>query len=119
MARDGYLRGVLADGARPFRYRGRVRGLLGQPEDTSVTVSFALPPAPIGFAYARSQFSGELYLPDELLAAPAGGRNFAADQFLDLPAAPVDAGPPAGAGASGPRPALGATRADARHSWHH
>ena len=28
-----YLHRVLADGARPFRYRGRVRALLGLPDD--------------------------------------------------------------------------------------
>ncbi|MFE5689640.1 hypothetical protein, partial [Streptomyces sp. NPDC056512] len=33
MALDPYLTTLLADGARPFQYRSRVRALLGVPED--------------------------------------------------------------------------------------
>lgn len=53
MSPDGYLRGVLADGARPFRYRGVVRGLLGAPEDTGVEVAFATGLPVPGFVYAH------------------------------------------------------------------
>ena len=51
MAPDGYLRGVLADGARPFRHRAGVRELLGQPPDTGVRVRFAAAAPRAGFSY--------------------------------------------------------------------
>ncbi|MGK8558165.1 hypothetical protein [Nocardia gipuzkoensis] len=40
MAGEGYLHGVLADGVRRFRYRGRVRALLGMPGDAGAEVRF-------------------------------------------------------------------------------
>ena len=97
MAADGYLAAVLADGARPFRYRGRVRALLGLPEDRGIPVGFAgaLPGA--RFTYAHTQLTGEFYVPDELLAAPA--RTFTVEDVVDWTA--LDAGhaaTPAGPG---------------------
>ncbi|MEC4018798.1 hypothetical protein [Streptomyces sp. H27-D2] len=69
MAPEGYLRGVLADGARPFRHRARVRALLGLPEETGVRVDL-VPRAPVvGFPYLRrsceSYGTGEGYLSGE------------------------------------------------------
>src|SRR6266850_2528079 len=69
-AGDGYLHRLLSDGARPFRYRSRLRALLGSPEPGGVQIRF-LPPLPLaGFAYLRRGFAGEFDSP--------GG--FAADQ---------------------------------------
>ncbi|MGW8374954.1 hypothetical protein [Streptomyces sp. ODS28] len=48
---EGYLRGVLADGARRFRHRGGVRALLGVPEDTGVRVHIVPPVPRVAFAY--------------------------------------------------------------------
>ena len=53
MAPDGYLRGLLADGAQPFHYRCGVRALLGEPVDTGVQLSFALCPPRGGFPYVH------------------------------------------------------------------
>src|SRR5262245_49029916 len=54
MPGEGFtLRGVLADGARPFRHRAGVRELLGVPEDLDVRVAVASMPPGVGFAYAR------------------------------------------------------------------
>lgn len=51
--RRGYLHSALADGARPFRYRGAVSSLLGVPasEGRSLVLSPVLPP--VGFRYAE------------------------------------------------------------------
>jgi hypothetical protein len=67
-AERGYLHWLLADGARPFRFRGRIRTLLGLPESSGVQVNFSKP-LPLGaFAYVLPRFSGEFEFPDELLA---------------------------------------------------
>ncbi len=67
-AERAYLHRLLADGARPFRFRGRIRTLLGQPESSGVQVNFSKP-LPLGaFAYVLSRFRGEFEIPDELLA---------------------------------------------------
>lgn len=67
-AERGYLHRLLADGARPFRYRGRIRTLLGQPESSSVQVNFSKPLPRGALAYVLPRFSGEFEFPDELLA---------------------------------------------------
>ncbi|MFC0541506.1 hypothetical protein [Kutzneria chonburiensis] len=54
MAPDGFLRGVLADGARPFHYRAGVRELLGAPEDNGVRISFPSTLPRGGFRYVRA-----------------------------------------------------------------
>ncbi|MEU0793491.1 hypothetical protein ABZ342_25750 [Amycolatopsis sp. NPDC005961] len=53
MAPDGYLRGVLADGARPFGFRAGVRELLGAADDNGVRVAFPPRPPRGGFRYVR------------------------------------------------------------------
>ena len=65
----GYLHGVLADGARPFQYRSRLRRLLGLPEDVTQVATGARVVPPLDFAYLRNVLSGDIYL-DELLSAP-------------------------------------------------
>ncbi|MEV6871439.1 hypothetical protein [Amycolatopsis sp. NPDC051128] len=76
MAPEKWLRAVLADGARPFRYRGGARALLGLPDDTAVEFTFA-PRAPRGgFPYVNHW------------AAPvvsAGDPGWAAADVLDEP----------------------------------
>lgn len=57
MARDGYLSGVLADGARPFKYRAGIRELLGVPDDNGVRISFGPTPPRGGLRYRRQQDS--------------------------------------------------------------
>ena len=57
MARDSYLSGVLADGARPFKYRVGVRELLGVPDDNGVRISFGPTPPRGGLRYRRQQDS--------------------------------------------------------------
>lgn len=47
----GYLHAVLVDGVRPFRYRSRVRSLLGTPESEEQPLRFAPPLPPVGFKY--------------------------------------------------------------------
>ncbi|MGD0603386.1 MAG: hypothetical protein ABSA53_07270 [Streptosporangiaceae bacterium] len=65
MPADGHLRRVLADGALPFRYRGSVRTLLGEPEGPGLLR--ATPPAPQPqFSYPRSAWLGEVELPDDI-----------------------------------------------------
>lgn len=63
-----YLHRVLAGGARSFRYRSRIRKLLGLPESSGVGVIFSKPLPFGGFAYVVPRFSGEFEFPDELLA---------------------------------------------------
>lgn len=55
MRADGYLRGVLADGAEPFRHRGRVRTLLGLPEDAGTPIGFTRAPGMAAFEYLRER----------------------------------------------------------------
>ena len=55
MAPEGFLRAVLADGARPFRYRAGVRELLGAPDDNGVRISFASALPRGGFRYVRQR----------------------------------------------------------------
>ena len=67
-AGKGYLHGLLADGACSFRFRGRIRVLLGLPESSGVQVNFSKL-QPLGaFAYVLPRFSGEFAFPDEFLA---------------------------------------------------
>jgi hypothetical protein len=68
---DGYLRRVLADGALPFRYRGSVRALLGEPDGPGLLR--ATPPVPQPrFSYPRSAWMGEIELPDGILTMTTG-----------------------------------------------
>jgi hypothetical protein len=48
---SGYLLGVLSNGARHFRYRGRVHALLGVPEREGGNPVFPLTLPPVGFRY--------------------------------------------------------------------
>ena len=60
MAPEGYLHRVLADGARPFRYRCRIRELLGLTVETGIRVEFAPPAWHTGFVHlARSPGASE------------------------------------------------------------
>jgi len=105
VAPEGYLRGVLADGARPFRYRAGVRMLLGLPGSGGVQVSFA-PTAPgTNHVYMDAAYGTAAYLPGEAPADPwpsdpwpadaAGGR---AEPWTATPAPPaVPDAPPAAA----------------------
>ena len=115
MAREGYLAGVLADGARVFRYRSGVAWLLGQPD--------AVGPEPVparmpggGFAYPRahgqsrlndSAASPPIWRPPWIHTSAESGQTFptvGADP-ADGPAVVVDtAGPRRRAAASGGRP---------------
>jgi hypothetical protein len=52
---DGYLRGVLVDGAEPFRHRGRVRTLLGLPEGAGTPIGFTRAPGLAAFEYLRER----------------------------------------------------------------
>jgi hypothetical protein len=53
VAPDGYLRGVLADGSRPVRFRAGIRELLGASDDNGVRVSFPPRPPRGGFRYVQ------------------------------------------------------------------
>ncbi|MGD9100097.1 MAG: hypothetical protein PVF45_06420 [Anaerolineae bacterium] len=57
-----YLRGVLVDGAKPFRYRGRVRSLLGVPDSEGSHLAFSPAFPPVGFRYTHHAFAGKPYL---------------------------------------------------------
>lgn len=71
MPANGYLRRVLADGARPFRYRGGVRALLGEPDSPGLLR--ATPPAPQPqFSYPRPAWVGEIELPGAFPSLGAG-----------------------------------------------
>jgi hypothetical protein len=60
VASEGYLHEVLADGGRTFRYRCRLRELLGLTFETGIRVDFAHTTWPLGFVYlARSPGAGE------------------------------------------------------------
>jgi hypothetical protein len=65
-AANGYLRRQLSDGTASFRYRGRIRTLLGHPESGSVESDY--PTLPVaGFTQRRPQFTGDFEFPDDLL----------------------------------------------------
>jgi len=53
MTPDGYLRAVLADGARTFQYRLRVSELLGHPAGSGVRISFGIAAPRRNFVYLR------------------------------------------------------------------
>lgn len=61
-APSGYLHSVLADGAKPFRYRSGVRSLLGMPDREGGNLVFSPTLPPVGFRY---EFRGESYLPPQ------------------------------------------------------
>src|SRR5512147_2500235 len=84
-AQGGYLREVLSDGARPFRYRARTRTLLGLPEDETVKVHFA--PVFFGarFPYVRTQIFAAYAAPE----APGHSISYIEDEFLNMPPAPA------------------------------
>ena len=50
---NGYIRGVLQGGAKPFRYRSRVRSLLGSPDRDEEAIIFAPSVPPVGFRYVE------------------------------------------------------------------
>ncbi len=66
-APKGYLHRVLADGAKPFCYRSRLRALLGFPELGGVQMNFPKSLPFSSFGYVRPQFTGEFEFPDEWL----------------------------------------------------
>jgi len=68
-ADKGYLYHLLADGAGPFRYRSRVRALLGFPEYGGVQMNFSKPLSIGGFSYVVPRFRGEFEFPDDLVSA--------------------------------------------------
>jgi hypothetical protein len=92
VAPDGYLRRMLADGARPFRHRRGVRELLGQPPDTGVRVRFAAAAPRAGFNYLSCYGDRPAGAPDSV------------SQWLDLVA---DEEPSASVGAAPVRPRCG------------
>jgi hypothetical protein len=66
-AANSFLRRQLSDGVRPFRYRGRIRALLGHPESGGVESDF--PTLPVAdFAQLHSQFAGEFEFPGNPVA---------------------------------------------------
>lgn len=69
--RMAYLRQLLAEGARPFRYRGRVRELLGLPV-SSVAVEFSRMPLMAEFPYDTSWPPERLEFVDEIWGATRG-----------------------------------------------
>src|ERR1035441_6451942 len=64
----GYLYRLLADGARPFRYRSRVRTWLGVP-DCGIEMNFSKPLPIAGFSYVVPRFMGEFEFPDDVVSA--------------------------------------------------
>ena len=88
MARDGYLRGALADGARAFRYRAGVRELLGLPTGSGVRVRFAS-------AAPRADFSYLCRSGDQATQVPVGIQRWlelAADDPVETSRAAVPVG---------------------------
>jgi hypothetical protein len=82
----GYLYGLLADGSRKFRYRNRVRALLGLPRSEGVKVSFgSILSNMMNFTYTHPQFTRGFYLPDETPDQPARGMTDIEDEFINLP----------------------------------
>jgi len=61
-----YLQRSLAEGAKPFRFRGRVRSLLGRPHSDGVEVNFSNPLSIPGFTYVVPRSTGQFERPDEL-----------------------------------------------------
>ena len=93
MPADGYLRRVLAHGALPFRYRGGVRVLLGEPDGPGLLR--ATPPAPQPqLSYPRSAWTGEADLPDDILTMTRGSLDWPAGN--DRPGGDGDRGTAAG-----------------------
>ena len=105
---QGYLSRLLTDGARPFRYRSRVRGLLGLPEISGVQVNFPQPLPAAGFPYVRPRFTGEFEFPDE--PASLGVRPaFQPQPIISTPARSSAVSPP-GETKRATSPALSASR---------
>jgi hypothetical protein len=115
---DGYLRRVLADGALPFRYRGGVRALLGEPDGPGLLR--AAPPAPQPqLSYPRPAWTGEVELPDDILTMARGPLDWPAGN--DPPGSDGDHGTAAGGFSRGmpdgiPEPAAGHPPAAARRA---
>jgi hypothetical protein len=65
---QGYLGRCLADGARPFLFRSRVRALLGLPLSGGVEMQFPKPLPIPGFGYVVRRLTGEFDLPDEMVS---------------------------------------------------
>ncbi len=84
-----YLHSVLADGSRNFRYRPRVRALLGLPTSEGVKVRFGFPfSSMMAFTYSHPQFREESYLPDEAPGNLARGITYVEDEFKTPPVHP-------------------------------
>jgi hypothetical protein len=99
MTPDGYLRGVLADGARPFRHRAGVCALLGLPENTGVRVSFGRTVVGAGFTYLRHpRGASEAYLPGEALTAAPRRWDRVTEVLFEQPSSvtTLDEPPPVG-----------------------
>ena len=90
-AGTGYLHRLLADAAQPFRYRARVRALLGFPEIGGPAMNFSAPLPSAGFRYFVPRFRAEFDLPEDRPAPTS------AVTFWDAPEPrpqPVPATPP-------------------------
>jgi hypothetical protein len=72
----GFLLRTLSDGAQPFRYRGKVRTLLGYAASGGPEMNFAAPQPVTGFRYMGQHFSAELEFPDEAFADASVPRSF-------------------------------------------
>jgi hypothetical protein len=98
VAPDVYLRGVLADGARPFRHRGGMRELLGQPPDTAVRVRFAAAAPHTGINYLHRHgdrpAGAAVSVPHWLLVPPASPAAVAPESVAAAPVRPRWSGPP-------------------------
>lgn len=106
MAAEGYLREVLADGARLFRYRESIRSLLGQPPTAGVAPFPPSPAPPARLSYPRPVWIGEIEVPDGLFTgaapAPESGSASRANAAQETPTA-GGAGHPSGSGQPGNR----------------
>lgn len=78
---SSYLRTVLNDGIQPFRYRSRIRLLLGLPADDGVQVSFARPLPDVGFVYVQPRFTGNYDASGE---SPDGSTHQYADRIAEV-----------------------------------
>jgi len=84
-----YLYGVLMDGSRIFRYRSRVRALLGLPTCEGVKVSYgSISSNLMDFTYPHTQSRGEFDLPDQTPDKPGRGITSIEDDFINSPAHP-------------------------------
>jgi hypothetical protein len=102
MASDGYLLGLLADGARPFGYRPGVLRLLGLPVPTGVQVRFrSLPTSPALFALASA---GREFA---VGPAPFGPARLGRPSTAYASPGPPSLGPPAHPAAASNRPSPG------------